>query len=105
MRKKRIPAYTHHKSRNQARVRINGRDYYLGKWQSPESLIEYDRLIAEWLANGRVISTQSKLDPKAAVTIVELVAKYIDHLKSTHEDYDKPGSESQRMRYIMRDAA
>jgi hypothetical protein len=50
---KRTPAYCLHKATGQAVVRINGHDHYLGKYDSPESHAEYDRLIAEWLANGR----------------------------------------------------
>jgi integrase len=34
-------------------VTIDGRDFYLGRWNSPESHVRYDRRIAEWLANGR----------------------------------------------------
>lgn len=48
-----IPAYSLHRSSGQAIVRISGRDHYLGPHNSPESREKYDRLIAEWLANGR----------------------------------------------------
>jgi hypothetical protein len=34
-------------------VTIDGRDFYLGRWNSLESHLQYDRRIAEWLANGR----------------------------------------------------
>ena len=37
----------------QAVVRLDGRDVYLGRYGSPESRAEYDRLIADWLAAGR----------------------------------------------------
>lgn len=42
-----IPRISHHKPTNQARVRIGGKDYYLGVYQSPESLERYAALIAE----------------------------------------------------------
>jgi integrase len=42
-----IPAYVHHKPTGQARVRIKGKDFYLGKYGSPESHERYDELIAE----------------------------------------------------------
>ncbi len=48
-----VPAYSHHRSSGQAIVRISGRDHYLGPHDSPESREKYDRLIAEWLSNGR----------------------------------------------------
>lgn len=47
-----VPKYRKHAS-GQARVTINGRDYYLGPWRSRVSINEYDRIIAEYLASGR----------------------------------------------------
>ena len=52
-RKKRVPGYLLHKASGQARVVLNGQTHYLGEHGTPESKAEYDRLIAEWLANGR----------------------------------------------------
>ncbi len=46
MKSRRIPAYTHHKPTGQARVRINSKSFYLGKYGSPESHDRYDSLIA-----------------------------------------------------------
>jgi hypothetical protein len=40
----------HHKPSGQAVVTLSGHDHYLGKWQTPESKAEYDRLVGEWLA-------------------------------------------------------
>jgi integrase len=47
-----IPKYRHYKPKDLAVVRIDGRDHYLGKYDSPESHERYRRLIAEWLASG-----------------------------------------------------
>jgi hypothetical protein len=47
------PSYRLHSSDGRAVVTIDGRDVYLGKHGSPESKAEYDRIIAEWLTNGR----------------------------------------------------
>jgi hypothetical protein len=47
------PSYRHHKPSGQAVVTLSGRDMYLGRFDSPERRAEHDRLIAEWLANGR----------------------------------------------------
>jgi hypothetical protein len=51
--KKQLPKYCKHKSTNRAFVRIDGKMYYLGKYGSDASRREYDRIIAEFLANGR----------------------------------------------------
>lgn len=50
---RRIPSYRRHKHSGQAVVTLDGRDFYLGPWRSKVSRTEYDRLIGEWLANGR----------------------------------------------------
>lgn len=52
-----VPSYRRHKPTGQAVVTINGRDLYLGKWNTAASRAEYDRLIAEFLANGRQLCT------------------------------------------------
>jgi hypothetical protein len=49
----RVPKYRLHRATGQAVVSLSGKDYYLGLWKSKASRIEYDRLIAEWLAGGR----------------------------------------------------
>ena len=47
------PSYRLHKPSGQAVVTLDGRDIYLGRYGSPESRAEFDRLLAEWLSNGR----------------------------------------------------
>ena len=47
-RKGTVPAYTLHKATGQARIRINGKDHYLGEYRSPESRERYSELIAQW---------------------------------------------------------
>jgi hypothetical protein len=41
-------SYLCHKPSGQALLTLNGKDFCLGVWQSPESHAQYDRLIAEW---------------------------------------------------------
>jgi integrase len=49
----RVPAYCHHKAKNQAYVRLSGDFIYLGQYGSPESVAAYQRAVAEWLSRGR----------------------------------------------------
>ena len=49
---RRIPRYRRFKPRHLGLVVIDGTQHYLGKYGSPESIAEYDRLIQEWLARG-----------------------------------------------------
>ena len=44
----RIPKYRHQKSRNLAVTRIDGKDIYLGEYNSPESHEKYHRLVEEF---------------------------------------------------------
>ena len=50
---KSLPKYAKHKASGQAVVRLSGKDFYLGPHGTKASKLEYDRLIGEWLANGR----------------------------------------------------
>jgi hypothetical protein len=59
---KRPPSYCLHKASGQAVVRIDGKDHYLGTYGSAESHAEYDRLIAEWLVNGRCLPGTATFD-------------------------------------------
>ncbi len=47
-----FPAVTHHKPTGQARARIAGRDYYLGRFGSREAKAAYAGLIGEAAAVG-----------------------------------------------------
>jgi hypothetical protein len=48
----RLPKYWHDKPKDLAVVRIDGRDVYLGKYDSPESREKYNRAVAAWLTTG-----------------------------------------------------
>jgi integrase len=52
MSKKRKPSYLLHKATGQARVRIDGKDEYLGEYGSLESRERYDDLVSEWFARN-----------------------------------------------------
>ncbi|MBN2292168.1 MAG: site-specific integrase [Pirellulales bacterium] len=66
----RVPSYRRHKPTGQAVVTINGQDIYLGKWNKAASKAEYDRLIAEFLANGR------RLHSEIESSVVEVINAY-----------------------------
>ena len=65
------PSYRHHKPSGQAVVTLNSVDHYLGPWKSKASRIEYDRLIGEWLANGRLLPASAN-----GLTVNELANRY-----------------------------
>jgi hypothetical protein len=81
MSKKRKPAHSLHKSAGQARVRINRKDHYLGKYGSPESRERYDDLIAEWcLRNGDTI--------RYSLTVDELAIMFVEHAEEYYRRSD-----------------
>lgn len=71
MKKPRIPKRCLHKATNQAYVRLNGEVTYLGDYDNPASQERYDRLIAEWLANGR-----QPLQGDADLSVTQLCINY-----------------------------
>jgi integrase len=83
-----IPSYRRHKARNLAVVTIDGKDVYLGAYNSPESHERYKQLIAEWLARrqpkpGATATPTSPHDNKTAISarplVNELILAFIHH--------------------------
>lgn len=52
-RRRGVPSYRLHRPSGQAVVTLSGKDLYLGPHGSETSRAEYDRLVMEWLSNGR----------------------------------------------------
>jgi integrase len=69
------PSYLFHKPSGQARVRINGKDMYLGPYNSPESWQKYHRLLAEYATPQ---SRTVVLDTGEQLCVAALVAKYVE---------------------------
>ena len=72
MPKKGLPSYRLHKRSGQAVVTLNGKDHYLGRYKSNASREEYERIIAEYIANGK------KLPPTTGIPIEELGIHFLD---------------------------
>ena len=70
----RIPSYRLHAPSGQARVIIDGRHIYLGKFGSTDSWEKYHQVVTESLASRRQLPpTQSEA---ADLTVVEVLARY-----------------------------
>jgi hypothetical protein len=74
-RTKSVPEYRRHRASNQAVVTLDGRDFYLRPYGSQASRLEYDRLIAEWLANDRRLPREPQAAP--GPTVNELILAYL----------------------------
>jgi integrase len=94
------PSYRFHKARNCAVVTINGRDHYLGVYDSPESWEQYHRLIAEHLAARREPPPPVPAD--APLTVTELIARYWRFAKTYYVKDDKPTSEMHSVALALR---
>lgn len=97
---KAVPKYRKHRASGQAVVTIGGRDHYLGPHGTKASHAEYDRLIGEYLANGR--STGPHPGEDHEITIVEIAAKYWRHAKRYYVKNGEPTSELAAMKFVLR---
>jgi integrase len=94
----RFPAYRLHKPSGQAVVTLNARDFYLGPWNSTESRNEYDRLIAEWVSNGRQLPTVVAC---GALSVAELLLAYLRFAKEYYCCDGVPTSEYVSVKYAV----
>jgi hypothetical protein len=94
------PSYCLHRASGQAVVRIDGTDYYLGKHGTVESTAEYDRLIAEWLGNGRRLTASTAVD---GLTVAEMILSYWQWAECYYRNEDgNPGLELENIRYALK---
>ena len=75
---KSVPSYRLHKASGQARVIIDGRHVYLGKFNSPESRQNYARVVAE-MSLASPLPEQASLHPPIALLLIsEVLVKYLE---------------------------
>lgn len=97
-RRLKTPTYRLHKPSGRAVLTLNRRDFYLGPFGSQASRNEYDRLIAEWLANGRRLPDQATQD----LTINELVLRYYGFCESYYSGRRNVAKMLSRIRAALR---
>jgi len=94
-----LPSYRLHRPSQQGVVTLSGRDFYLGPYGTAASRAEYDRLIAEWLANGRrlpVIADQHE------ISVVELLVRYLTFAREYYSQDGQPTSEYVEMQSVSK---
>jgi integrase len=100
----RLPKYRHYKPKDLAVVRIDGRDVYLGKFNSPASREKYNRVIAEWLTTGA--SHQPLAAPPAdpgGPTVNEVILAYLRHASDFYRRPDgTPTGELENIKLALR---
>ena len=73
--RKQLPKYCRHRPSGRAYVRIEGKMYYLGKYGSDARRREYDRIIAEFVANSR----RTHRNPDE-IRIDALITQYLNYI-------------------------
>jgi integrase len=89
--RKPVPSYLNHAPSGRARVRIDGKDHYLGPYGSEESKAEYDRLVRKWLGDRAKDELAAKVQITNDLTVCELMLAYLQHAKTY---YTKNGRET-----------
>jgi integrase len=92
-----VPSYTKHSATGQARVRVDGRDIYLGEYNSKESRIRYAEIVAQ-VVSGQVaqkpsVARRKSAQPDPGITINELAAGYLSWADGHFLKNGKPTSE------------
>jgi integrase len=96
-----LPSYQKHVS-GQAFVKLNGVTHYLGPWNSRTSKVQYDRIVAQWLASSRSPAFGVPEDRKE-VTVVQIIAQYrswaVDYYR---DETGRPTGTAENIRPIMK---
>lgn len=95
----RLPKYGKHKASGQAVIKLGGCDFYLGPYGTKASRIEYDRITAEWLANGRTLPGTSA---DAALSVNELALAYVKFADGYYRKNGKPTASMSGIKIALR---
>ena len=103
--KPRIPKYRHYRPKNLGVVRLDGKDHYLGRYDSPESWEKYHALIADWLA-GRSSNAASNgaatKSPVRDVTVNQILLAYMKYARTYYVRDGEPTREVDGIRDSLR---
>jgi hypothetical protein len=77
-----IPTYQLHRGSGQAKVRINGKDYYLGPHGSEESKQRYEEIVRKLLTDRQREEMVLRVQISKELSVAELAAAYLRHVRS-----------------------
>lgn len=102
-----LPSYRLHKPKGLAVVRLNGRDIYLGRYGSSESRTAYERVIAEWLSNGKQLppTSPAAISPEGTLTVNDLILAFMEHAKTYYVKNGEPTGELPNLKEALRPLA
>lgn len=94
------PRYRRHKPSGRAVVTLSGQDFYLGPHGTKASRREYDRLIAEWLAAGRRLTSPEA--ESTGCTVSDVMLAYWRYAQAYHVKHGRPTPEQAHIKGFMR---
>ena len=101
-RRPRQPSYRLHKARNCAVVTINGKNRYLGPYDSPRSHEEYARLIARWKVDGgKDLGANVSAPANGELTVNALILRYLDFATGYYVKHGQPTGEVNNICHAM----
>lgn len=80
-RTKGIPSYGLHRATGQARVRIDGKDVYLGPHGSEESKRQYEQIVRKLITDRARAEVKARVEIATDLTVNELAARYLQHAR------------------------
>ncbi|MEM9367354.1 MAG: site-specific integrase [Planctomycetota bacterium] len=101
---RRVPSYRHHKASGQAVVKIDGREIYLGEFDSKASRDKYDQLVGQLIAR-RTLALKGTLDRNElskSVRVADLVVAFWKEKRSYYMKDGKPTSEHCSFRMVIK---
>jgi hypothetical protein len=113
-RKQHVPSLRRHKPSGLGVVTLNGKDHYLGRWPAgrreppPDVRQAYDRLLSDWLENGRRLAAPAEAPPAptgcaGGLTVAEVIARFWTHAERYYRYPDgRPTNELSDYRYSLR---
>jgi len=79
-------------------VTVGGKDFYLGRYGTPESQAEYRRIMGEWLAAGAVAPTEGV---ERGLIVDDLIKRYLLHAERHYQKHGKPTSKVELVRNAL----
>jgi integrase len=98
-----LPKYRHYKPKDLAVVRLDGKDHYLGRYDSAESWEKYRRLLSGWIADAGQTRPKSQTTHSVEVlTVNELILAYAKFVDGYYIKDGRPTVEPTNIRLVLR---
>lgn len=88
-----VPSYGLHRPTGQARVRINGKDHYLGPHGSEESRQRYEQIVRKLITDRARDEMKARVQAASDLTVNELAARYLRFARTYYVKRGRPTPE------------